>query len=79
MRALVLRKPLPMLLETLPDPVPGPGEAVARVIACGAGWTVQHVRAGRGAATLPRILGMRSPARSSRSGPVSRTSRSVTR
>ena len=58
MRALVLRKPAsPMLLETLPDPVPGPGEAVARVIACGAGLTVQHVRAGRGAATLPRILG----------------------
>jgi propanol-preferring alcohol dehydrogenase len=46
-----------MLVETLPDPVPGPGEAVARVIACGAGLTVQHVRAGRGAATLPRILG----------------------
>jgi propanol-preferring alcohol dehydrogenase len=58
MRALVLRKPgSPMLLETLPDPVPGPGEAVARVIACGAGLTVQQVRAGRGAATLPRILG----------------------
>jgi propanol-preferring alcohol dehydrogenase len=46
-----------MLVETLPDPVPGAGEAVARVIACGAGLTVQHVRAGRGAATLPRILG----------------------
>jgi len=58
MRALVLRKPgSPMLVETLPDPVPGPGEAVARVIACGAGLTVQHVRAGRGAAPLPRILG----------------------
>jgi propanol-preferring alcohol dehydrogenase len=58
MRALVLRKPgSPMLIETLPDPVPGPGEAVARIIACGAGLTVQHVRAGRGAANLPRILG----------------------
>jgi alcohol dehydrogenase, propanol-preferring len=58
MRAVVLRKPgSPMVVETLPDPVPGPGEAVARVIACGAGLTVQHVRAGRGAATLPRILG----------------------
>ena len=49
MRALVLRKPAsPMQLETLADPVPGPGEAVARVFACGAGLTVQHVRAGRG-------------------------------
>src|SRR5262249_58906558 len=58
MRALVLRKPgSPLQLETLADPVPGPGEAVARVFACGAGLTVQHVRAGRGAATLPRILG----------------------
>jgi alcohol dehydrogenase, propanol-preferring len=58
MRALVLRKPAsPMQFETLADPVPGPGEAVARVFACGAGLTVQHVRAGRGAATLPRILG----------------------
>src|SRR5262245_11946026 len=58
MRALVMRQPsTPMILETLPDPVPGPGEAVARVIACGAGLTVQHVRAGRGAAPLPRILG----------------------
>ena len=43
MRALVLRKPAsPMQLETLADPVPGPGEAVARVFACGAGLTVQH-------------------------------------
>ena len=58
MRALVMRQPgTPMLLETLPDPVPGPGEAVARVFACGVGLTVQHVRAGRGAASLPRILG----------------------
>ena len=58
MRALVMRQPAsPMVLETLPDPVPGPGEAVARVFACGVGLTVQHVRAGRGAATFPRILG----------------------
>ncbi|HEY4773419.1 MAG TPA: zinc-binding dehydrogenase [Xanthobacteraceae bacterium] len=58
MRALVMRQPASaMSLETLPDPEPGPGEAVARVFACGAGLTVQHVRAGRGAVTLPRILG----------------------
>lgn len=58
MRALVMRQPgSPMILETLPDPVPGPGEAVARIFACGVGLTVQHVRAGRGAATFPRILG----------------------
>ncbi|MGZ3408855.1 MAG: alcohol dehydrogenase catalytic domain-containing protein [Xanthobacteraceae bacterium] len=58
MRALVMRQPAsPMVLETLPDPVPGPGEAVARVFTCGAGLTVQHIRAGRSPATFPRILG----------------------
>ena len=54
MRALVMHQPAsPMVLETLPDPIPGPGEAVARVFACGVGLTVQHVRAGRGAASFP--------------------------
>ena len=53
-----MRQPAsPMMLETLPDPVPGPGEAVARVFTCGAGLTVQHIRAGRSPATFPRILG----------------------
>jgi D-arabinose 1-dehydrogenase-like Zn-dependent alcohol dehydrogenase len=43
MRALVLRAAnTPFELVELPDPVPGPGEAVARVLACGSGLTIQH-------------------------------------
>lgn len=58
MKALVLRAPnTPFELATLPDPVAGPGEAVARVIACGSGLTIQHVKAGRIAARFPRIIG----------------------
>ena len=37
----------PLVLENVPDPRPGPGEAVAKVFACGAGLTVHHARAGR--------------------------------
>ena len=40
-----------------PDPVAGPGEAVARVITCGAGLTIQHVKAGRRKVQFPRIIG----------------------
>ena len=48
MKAMLLKgKNQPLVLETVPDPVPGPGEAVARVLACGAGLTIHHVRAGR--------------------------------
>ncbi len=58
MKALVLEAPnQPFVLKTVPDPVPGPGEAVARVIACGAGLTIQHVRAGRVKVDYPRIIG----------------------
>jgi propanol-preferring alcohol dehydrogenase len=58
MKALVLEGPdQPFTLKTVPDPVPGPGEAVARVIACGAGLTIQHVRAGRTKVDYPRIIG----------------------
>ena len=58
MKALVLNGPgEPFSLETLPDPVPGPGEAVAKVIACGAGLTIQHVKAGRAKVSYPRIIG----------------------
>jgi propanol-preferring alcohol dehydrogenase len=58
MKALVLNGPgEPFSLETLPDPVPGPGEAVAQVIACGAGLTIQHVKAGRAKVDYPRIIG----------------------
>ena len=58
MKAMVLKAAnTPLVLETVPDPVPGPGEAVARVLACGAGLTIHHVRAGRIAVAHPRILG----------------------
>lgn len=58
MKALVLNGPgEEFSLETVPDPVPGPGEAVAKVIACGAGLTIQHVKAGRAKVDYPRIIG----------------------
>ena len=58
MKALVLRAPnTPFELANVPDPVPGPGEAVARVLACGSGLTIQHVKAGRTKAKFPRIIG----------------------
>jgi len=58
MKAMVLKaKDTPFVLETVPDPVPGPGEAVARVLACGAGLTIHHTRAGRTPVDYPRIIG----------------------
>ncbi len=58
MKALVLHGPdSEFVLEDVPDPVPGPGEAVARVISCGAGLTIQHVKAGRAPVDYPRIIG----------------------
>ena len=58
MKAMLLRGPnLPFELVQLPDPVAGPGEAVARVITCGAGLTIQHVKAGRRKVQFPRIIG----------------------
>jgi propanol-preferring alcohol dehydrogenase len=58
MKALVLHAPnTPFVLEDVPDPKPGPGEAVARVLACGAGLTIQHVKAGRVPAKFPLIIG----------------------
>lgn len=47
----------PFSLEERPDPVAGPGEAVAKVLACGSGLTIHHVRAGRGVANFPIIIG----------------------
>ena len=56
MKAMVLKGPTtPFELRDVPDPVAGPGEAVARVLACGAGLTIQHIKAGRIAADFPRI------------------------
>jgi propanol-preferring alcohol dehydrogenase len=59
MKAMVLAAPrTPFVLEERPDPVAGPGEAVARVFACGAGLTIEHIRAGRVPfATFPRVIG----------------------
>jgi propanol-preferring alcohol dehydrogenase len=58
MKAMVLTAPnLPFQLTDLPDPVAGDGEAVARVLSCGAGLTIQHMRAGRIKVDYPRIIG----------------------
>ena len=58
MKALLLRAPdTAFELAELPDPAPGPGEAVARVLACGAGLTIQHVKAGRAKARFPLVVG----------------------
>ncbi|MEA3158257.1 MAG: alcohol dehydrogenase, propanol-preferring [Betaproteobacteria bacterium] len=58
MKAVLLKAAkTPLVLENVPDPVPGPGEAVAKVLACGAGLTVHHARAGRVRVDYPRILG----------------------
>ncbi|MGZ5174783.1 MAG: alcohol dehydrogenase catalytic domain-containing protein [Burkholderiales bacterium] len=58
MKAILLKAAkTPLVLENVPDPVPGPGEAVAKVLACGAGLTVHHARAGRVRVEYPRILG----------------------
>ena len=58
MKAMVLRGPnTPFELVQMPDPVAGPGEAVARVITCGSGLTIQHAKAGRRQIKFPRIIG----------------------
>ena len=63
MKALVSHGPAqPFSLEIVDDPEPSPGEAVAKVLACGAGLTVQHVKAGRTPIPFPRIMGHESAA-----------------
>ena len=58
MKAMLLKGPnTPFELVRLPDPIAGPGEAGARVMTCGAGLTIQHVKAGRRPAAFPRIIG----------------------
>lgn len=58
MKALVLDAPnTPFVLKDVPDPVAGPGEAVAKVFTCGAGLTIQHCKAGRTPMRFPRIIG----------------------
>ena len=38
----------PFVMEERPEPEAGHGEAVARIMACGMGLTIQHTRMGRG-------------------------------
>ncbi len=58
MKAMILEAPnTPFVLKQVPDPEPGPGEAAARVLACGSGLTIQHIKTGRMPAELPRIIG----------------------
>ncbi len=61
MRALVLREHGDVLLaQELPTPVPGPGEVLVRVEACGVGLTVLNYMGGRSrvhAEKLPRVPG----------------------
>jgi propanol-preferring alcohol dehydrogenase len=58
MKAMLLRSPnTPFEMVKLPDPTPGPGEAVARVFTCGSGLTIQHAKAGRRKIEFPRVIG----------------------
>jgi propanol-preferring alcohol dehydrogenase len=55
---MMLRGPnLPFELVEQPDPVAAAGEAVARVLTCGSGLTIQHAKAGRRRIPFPRIIG----------------------
>jgi propanol-preferring alcohol dehydrogenase len=55
---MLLRGPnLPFELVERPDPVAAAGEAVARVLTCGSGLTIQHAKAGRRRIPFPRIIG----------------------
>ena len=56
---MVLREPgKPFTEEEYPDPVAGPGEAVAKILACGAGLTIHHARMGRvPGVSYPLIIG----------------------
>ncbi len=58
MKAMVLKAPnTPFEMREVPDPEAFAGEAVARVITCGSGLTIQHIKAGRISAPFPRIIG----------------------
>jgi propanol-preferring alcohol dehydrogenase len=58
MKAMVLHAPnTPFSLDEVPDPKPGPGEAVAKIFSCGSGLTIQHIKAGRMEVEFPRIIG----------------------
>lgn len=58
MKALLLNGPnKPFSIETVNDPSPAKGYAVAKVLACGSGLTIQHVKAGRIIVDYPKIIG----------------------
>ena len=58
MKALILKgSNEPFTFEDVPDPIPQNGEAVAKVLACGSGLTIQHVKAGRTKVNFPIIIG----------------------
>ncbi|MGW4408710.1 NmrA family NAD(P)-binding protein [Nonomuraea sp. NPDC004702] len=62
MRAVVLRElggPGSLVVEEVPDPVPGPGQVLVEVAVAGVTFVETQVRAGRGprAAELPAVLG----------------------
>ncbi len=58
MKALILKGPKePFIFEDVPDPIPQNGEAVAKVLACGSGLTIQHVKSGRTKVNFPIIIG----------------------
>ncbi len=58
MKALILKGPNErFIFEDVPDPIPQNGEAVAKVLACGSGLTIQHVKAGRTKVNFPIIIG----------------------
>jgi len=58
MKALVLNSSnTPFSFQNVPDPSPKKGEAVAKILACGSGLTIQHVKSGRTKVNFPIIIG----------------------
>ena len=57
MKALILKGTNePFIYENVPDPIPQNGEAVAKILACGSGLTIQHVKAGRTKVKFPILI-----------------------
>ena len=57
MKALILNGPNQKFsIENIKDPIPKKGYAVAKVLACGSGLTIQHVKKGRIKANFPIIM-----------------------
>lgn len=57
MRAAVLRAPREICIEEVPDPIPGPGEVLIRVRACGVCGSDLHFYTGDREVPYPRVLG----------------------